>query len=41
MSRKKGGILHRFKEGEEPVLISDKEISEKGVRENDVWHIPF
>jgi len=41
ISRKKGGILHRFKEGEEPVLISDKEISEKGVRENDVWHIPF
>lgn len=41
VSRKKGGILHRFKKGEEAVLVSDKEVSEKGVRENDVWHIPF
>jgi site-specific DNA-methyltransferase (adenine-specific) len=41
ISRKKGGKLHRFKKGHETVLVSDKEIDEKGVRENDVWHIPF
>lgn len=41
VARKTGGILHRFKKGEEPVLVSEREISEKGVRENDVWHIPF
>ena len=41
VDRKKGGVLHRFKKGEEPVLVSDKEIDEKGVRENDVWLIPF
>jgi hypothetical protein len=35
------GVLHRFKEGEEPVLVSDKSIDEKGVRDNDVWQIPF
>jgi site-specific DNA-methyltransferase (adenine-specific) len=39
--RKEQGILHRFKRGEEPVLVSDKEVAEKGVRENDVWQIPF
>ncbi len=39
--RKAQGVLHRFKRGEEPVLVSDKSIDEKGVRENDVWHIPF
>ena len=39
--RKKQGVLHRFKAGEEPHLVSDGEISEKGVSENDVWHIPF
>jgi DNA modification methylase len=41
VARKKGGILHRFKKGEEPVLVSNKEVDEKGVRENDVWQIPF
>jgi site-specific DNA-methyltransferase (adenine-specific) len=39
--RKEQGVLHRFKRGEEPVLVSDKSIDEKGVRENDVWQIPF
>jgi DNA modification methylase len=39
--RKKGGVLHRFKKGNDPVLVSDKETDEKGVRENDVWLIPF
>jgi DNA modification methylase len=41
VGRKLQGVLHRFKEGEEPVLVSDKSIDEKGVRENDVWTIPF
>ncbi|MDR0768636.1 MAG: site-specific DNA-methyltransferase [Dysgonamonadaceae bacterium] len=41
VSRKKSGKLHRFKKGEEPLLVSDKTIDEKGVRENDVWQIPF
>jgi len=41
VQRKTQGILHRFKKGEEPVLISDKELQKKGVSENDVWHIPF
>jgi site-specific DNA-methyltransferase (adenine-specific) len=41
VGRKMQGVLHRFKEGEDPVLISDKSIDEKGVRENDVWAIPF
>jgi DNA modification methylase len=39
--RKEQGLLHRFKKGEAPVLVSDKNLSEKGVRENDVWQIPF
>jgi len=39
--RKEQGVLHRFKRGEEPVLVSDKSLDEKGVRENDVWQIPF
>ena len=39
--RKEQGVLHRFKRGEEPVLVSDKSVDEKGVRENDVWQIPF
>lgn len=39
--RKEQGVLHRFKEGEKPYLVSDGEIDEKGVRENDVWQIPF
>ena len=41
VARKKGGVLHRFKKGQEPVLVSNKEIDQKGVRENDVWQIPF
>lgn len=41
IARKKGGILHRFKKGEEPTLVSNKEVDDKGVRENDVWQIPF
>ena len=41
VDRKKQGVLHRFKKGYEPVLVSDSEIDEKGVRENDVWQIPF
>ena len=40
-SRKLQGVLHRFKKGEEPVLVSDGEVDEKGVRDNDVWQIPF
>ncbi|MCY4150195.1 MAG: DNA methyltransferase [Gammaproteobacteria bacterium] len=40
-SRKKQGVLHRFKKGCDPVLVSDKEVDEKGVSENDVWQIPF
>jgi len=39
--RKEQGVLHRFKEGEKPHLVSDKSTDEKGVRENDVWQIPF
>ena len=34
-------MLHRFKAGEPPHLVSDGEVSEKGVPENDVWQIPF
>jgi len=41
VERKKGGILHRFKEGETPVLVSNRGLQMKGVSENDVWHIPF
>jgi site-specific DNA-methyltransferase (adenine-specific) len=41
VQRKMQGVLHRFKEGEEPVLVSNKEVGKEGVPENDVWHIPF
>ncbi|MBA7529492.1 hypothetical protein ES705_21690 [subsurface metagenome] len=41
IERKKQGILHRFKAGEVPFLVSNKEIQKEGVPENDVWHIPF
>lgn len=41
VDRKMQGVLHRFKEGEDPYLVSDGEIDEKGVRDNDVWQIPF
>ena len=39
--RKEQGVLHRFKAGESPHLVSDGEVSKKGVPENDVWQIPF
>lgn len=39
--RKKQGVLHRFKRGEEPVLVSNRELQAEGVPENDVWQIPF
>jgi DNA modification methylase len=39
--RKMQGVLHRFKEGEEPYLVSDGSVDAKGVRDNDVWQIPF
>lgn len=41
VDRKLQGVLHRFKKGEEPLLVSDKSVDEKGVRDNDVWQIPF
>jgi len=41
IKRKKQGVLHRFKRGEEPVLVSDRKIQSAGVPENDVWQIPF
>lgn len=41
VARKKQGVLHRFKKGEEPVLVSNREVQSDGVPENDVWHIPF
>jgi DNA modification methylase len=41
VERKLGGVLHRFKEGEEPFLVSDKSLQAKGVPTNDVFIIPF
>lgn len=41
IERKMGGILHRFKNGEEPYLVSDKGLQAKGVPANDVFIIPF
>ena len=41
VERKEQGVLHRFKKGEEPVLVSDGKVQAEGVPENDVWHIPF
>lgn len=41
VSRKQQGVLHRFKRGEEPVLVSEREVQAEGVPENDVWQIPF
>jgi DNA modification methylase len=41
VNRKMQGVLNRFKDGEKPHLVSDGEIDEKGVRDNDVWQIPF
>ena len=39
--RKEQGVLHRFKQGDAPVLVSVGSVDKKGVPENDVWHIPF
>ena len=39
--RKEQGVLHRFKKGEKPHLVSMGSVDKKGVPENDVWHIPF
>ena len=39
--RKLGGVLHRFKEGDEPVLVSDHSLQAKGVPANDVFMVPF
>lgn len=39
--RKMGGVLHRFKNGEEPFLVSNHELQSKGVPANDVFLIPF
>lgn len=41
IDRKMGGVLHRFKDGEEPFLVSDKNLQSKGVPANDVFMIPF
>jgi len=41
VQRKEQGILHRFKRGEEPVLVSDHELQAEGVSANDVFNIPF
>lgn len=40
-ARKEQGVLHRFKAGEKPHLVSVGTVDPKGVRENDVWQIPF
>ena len=39
--RKLQGVLHRFKDGDDPHLVSDGKIDKRGVPENDVWQIPF
>ena len=39
--RKEQGVLHRFKRGSAPRLVSVKQVDQKGVAENDVWQIPF
>ena len=39
--RKQQGVLHRFKAGDAPYLVSDGELDKRGVPENDVWKIPF
>src|SRR5680860_722111 len=40
-ARKEQGVLHRFKRGDDPVLVSDGKLQKDGVPENDVWQIPF
>ncbi len=39
--RKEQGVLHRFKHGDDPYLVSDGSVDKRGVRDNDVWQIPF
>lgn len=39
-ARKERGVLNRFKDGEK-THISTKSLNKDGVRENDVWQIPF
>ena len=39
--RKEQGVLRRFKKGEKPYLVSQGTTDKRGVRENDVWQIPF
>lgn len=41
VERKLGGVLHRFKDDEEPFLVSNKSLQSKGVPANDVFIIPF
>ena len=41
IQRKKQGVLRRFKQGEDPVLVSNRSVQRDGVPENDVWQIPF
>ncbi|KAK3582197.1 hypothetical protein CHS0354_023733 [Potamilus streckersoni] len=38
--RKLQGVLNRFKDGEK-TFVSNQELNDEGVRENDVWQIPF
>ena len=40
VNRKMQGVLNRFKDGKSH-FVSNESIDEKGVRENDVWQIPF
>ncbi len=41
VQRKMQGVLHRFKRGEEPVLVSEKQLQAEGVPANDIFQIPF
>lgn len=41
VDRKMQGVLHRFKKGKDPYLVSNAKVGERGVRDNDVWQIPF
>jgi DNA modification methylase len=41
VERKLQGVLHRFKKGETPVLVSDGQLQANGVPANDVFQIPF
>ena len=39
--RKKQGTLNRFSKDGEKYHVSYKDLDKRGVRENDVWHIPY